>query len=72
MFRTDQIITGTNLQRKFLELSRILRHEPQALLITQKKGGHLVLVNAEIFEDLVQARFEGQRLEQRSTAIEPQ
>lgn len=53
MFRSDQIITSTVLTKDFARISALLRENPQALLLIQKKGAHLVLVNASIFEELL-------------------
>ena len=39
-------------------ISNLLYVQPQALLITQRSKDPLVLVNAAIFEDLLQLRFE--------------
>jgi len=52
MFKTSQIISATRLLREYKGISQYLLSYPQPLLITHKKGGHLVLVSAEIFEDL--------------------
>jgi len=57
MFKTNQIISVTQLIRNFRRISWDLATNPQALLITQKKGEHLVLVNADIFEDLVEVKL---------------
>lgn len=52
MFKTSNIMSATKLLREYRGISQYLLLYPQPLLITHKKGGHLVLVNAEIFEDL--------------------
>jgi hypothetical protein len=57
MFRTGQMLTASALPRNFSKVSKYICRHPQALLITQKSGEHLVLVNAEIFEDLLSAKF---------------
>ena len=57
MFKINQIISATHLVRNFKSISWHLATYPEALLITQKKGGHLVLLNAEIFEDLLEFKL---------------
>ena len=57
MFRTGQIINATQLVRNFRKISKYLDGNPQPVLITQKKLPHLVLVPAEIFEDLATSRL---------------
>ncbi|MBX7139176.1 MAG: hypothetical protein K1X83_14470 [Oligoflexia bacterium] len=57
MFKSDQIMSGTHLVRNFRNISWHLTTAPQALLITLRKGDPLVLVNAEIFEELLSARL---------------
>ena len=57
MFRPNQILTATALVKKYKQISKWLRNSPQALLITQKDGEKLVLVNAEIFMDLCDFRM---------------
>ena len=58
MFRTGQMLTASELVRNFPRVSNYLRRAPQALLITQKTGEHLVLVNADIFEELLAERLQ--------------
>lgn len=57
MFSSNQVITATELVRNFPRFSKMLTYEPQALLITQKRSSYLVLVSAEIFEDLLRNNF---------------
>ncbi len=57
MFRSSQIVSATSLVKRFGEISRHLRCHPQALLITQRSGDYLVLVNAEIFEEMTLSRL---------------
>lgn len=54
MFRSQQIITATDLIKNFKLLSKALAEEPQALLVTQKSKEPLVLVNASIYEGLIE------------------
>lgn len=54
MFKSNQIIPATKLMKNFRYFAQRLKREPQSLLITQKGNKSLVLVNAEMFEDLVE------------------
>ena len=58
MFLSRQIINSTSLIKRFRQIVSLLKNEPQALLITQKGGKPLVLVNACIFEGLVEFQHE--------------
>ena len=58
MFRTGQIINATQLVRHFKKISKYLDGNPQPILITQKKQAYLVLVPAELFEDLACRKLE--------------
>ncbi|RIL10381.1 MAG: hypothetical protein DCC75_04480 [Proteobacteria bacterium] len=53
MFRTGQIINQSELLRHFKRIVKLLEKQPQAILVTQRSGEHLVLVNAGIFEGLL-------------------
>ena len=57
MFKASQIISATQLIKNFRAVTHQLQTIPQALLITQKSCEPLVLVNARIFEDLVEDNF---------------
>ena len=57
MFKLGQILTSTQLFRRYREVLNLLAAQPQPLLITQRNGHHMVLVNAEIFEDLLFAKL---------------
>ena len=57
MFKASQIISATKLIKNFRAITKELQTIPQALLITQKSYEPLVLVNAQIFEDLVEGNF---------------
>lgn len=58
MFKTNQIISKTDLLKSFELVARHLESHPQALLITRRQGVHLVLVNAQIWESFLLERFE--------------
>ena len=57
MFRSDQVMSASAVRKNFSKLAMRLRKDPQAILITQKNGHKLVLVSAEIYEDLMDARY---------------
>ena len=57
MFTPSQVLNPTTFIRHFSAISRMLRGQPQAILITQKHNHHLVLVNAEIFQELMEYRY---------------
>jgi PHD/YefM family antitoxin component YafN of YafNO toxin-antitoxin module len=58
MFRTNQILTSTELLKHFRAIARLLDNDPQALLVLQRNGVRLVLLNAEIYEELMLKSFE--------------
>jgi hypothetical protein len=60
MFDLGNILTSTQLIRGYRKILSELEREPQALLITQRNGAHMVLVNAEIFEELLEFRHSAQ------------
>lgn len=69
MFSTDQIMTATHLVRNFNRITRLLSEFPDALLITQKRGVHLVLVNADIYENLLNKQSELTQLERAMRGV---
>jgi hypothetical protein len=71
MFKTNQIISATHLVRNFKRISWHLSTHPEALLITQKKGEHLVLLNAEIFEDLLEFKLKMDISSEELVALDP-
>ncbi len=58
MFTTNQIVNATKLAKEFSRIAQHLQKNPQALLITRKNGEYLVLVNADIFENLLRFQYE--------------
>jgi len=54
MFRVQQIITPTTLIKKFSVIAKHLSQYPQALLVTQRSGKHLVLMDAELFDEMME------------------
>ncbi len=58
MFKTEQIVTSTKLIRGFKSIAKRLLNNYEAILITQKGNKFMVLVNARMFEDLVEFQHE--------------
>ncbi len=57
MFTVRQIVSATTLQRNFNRIAKQIDLQPQAFLITREREKHLVLVDAEIFHDLMEYRY---------------
>jgi hypothetical protein len=70
MFKASQVMTAGTLRKHFVAIVRDLEYEPKAILITQRKRGKLVLVNAEIFEDLLYRNFKASDKDDYERAIE--
>ena len=66
MFRSSQIIPASQVIRNFRAISRYLEAEQEPVLITRKNGWHLVLMNAEAFEDLIVCKLGADGVEVRS------
>jgi hypothetical protein len=58
MFRVDQIITASQFVRHFRELAAYLARSNEPLLITQKNGRFLVVMEAEFFQGVLDAQAE--------------
>jgi hypothetical protein len=58
MFRIDQIISATRFIRSFREIAKHLAQSPEPLLITQKNGRFLVVMDGELFDGLISARHQ--------------
>ncbi len=58
MFTTEQIITSTKLIRGFKSIAKRVLANYEAILITQKGNKFMVLVNAKMFQDLVNFQHE--------------
>ena len=56
MFRIDQIMTATQFVRSFREIANYLSRTSIPLLITQKNGRFLVVMDGEFFEGLMDTR----------------
>ena len=55
MFRSYQIMTATKLLKNF---PRVLSKEQQAILIITKSEDNFVLLNAELYEELLNLKYE--------------
>ncbi len=56
MFRIHQIVTANRFMRSFREIAEHLAKCEEPILITQKTGRFLVVMDAEFFEGVLQAR----------------
>lgn len=56
MFRAGEIITATQLIKKFKLIARFIHATPIPILITQKKLPPMVLLPVDLFEDLMNNR----------------
>lgn len=56
MFRTNQIMSATAFVRSFKEVAEYLARNPEPLLITQRNGRFIVIMDGEFFEDLMDVR----------------
>lgn len=54
MFRVGQIITPTKLIRNFSRIANHIVSYPQAVLITHRNGKHLVLMDAQLFDRMME------------------
>lgn len=70
MFKARQIVSASEMKRNFYRYCSWIRHDPQAFLIHSKNKRPLVLVDAEIFEDLMEFKFEGSRCPSESQSLE--
>jgi hypothetical protein len=58
MFRIDQIINSSRFVRHFRELSAYLAESNEPLLVTQKNGKFLVVMDGDFFQGLIGAHAE--------------
>ena len=58
MFRIDQIMTATQFSHSFRQVADYLSRNPEPLLITQKNGRFIVVMDGEFFQDLMDTRAE--------------
>ena len=55
MFRMDQIVTATQFLRHFRALADYLAKADEPLLVTQKGGRFLVVMDGEFFDGMTRA-----------------
>lgn len=65
MFKSHQVLNPIKLIKNFGSIVTEMTNEPQAILIVPRKGDKLVIVNADIFEDLVEFKYGRNNLEER-------
>ena len=70
MFKTNQILTASELLKHFKKIARLLDSYPQALLVTQRSGRHFVLLNAEIYEEILEERLASDGVISRTQGID--
>ncbi|MEY4668392.1 MAG: hypothetical protein RL518_1091 [Pseudomonadota bacterium] len=56
MFRIDQIVSVSTFIRNFREIAQRLRLRHEPLLLTQRDGGYIVVMDGAFFEDIMDAR----------------
>lgn len=56
MFRIDQILPAARFRKEFYAIVRYLEYYPQPILITRRRGEPFVLLNGEIFDDLLRCK----------------
>jgi hypothetical protein len=56
MFRIDQIFSATTFIRSFREVAQRLASAPEPLLITQRDGRFIVIMDGQFFEGIMDAR----------------
>ncbi len=57
MFTTEQIITATELVKNFKKVNKQLEFDPEAILVTNKSSKHLVILPADVYENLIKRLF---------------
>ena len=60
MFRIDQILSVTTFLRTFKEVAHRLYSNPEPLLITQRSGRFIVVMDGDLFQELLDARYEAE------------
>jgi hypothetical protein len=63
MFRIDQIISATTFIRSFGEIAKRLFDNQEPLLIAQRNGRFIVVMDAAFFEGMMDARAQIQSME---------
>ena len=71
MFRINQIMTATQFVRSFREVAAFLSRNPEPLLITQKSGQFIVVMDGEFFEGLMDGRAQPTQVQDQVHALNP-
>jgi PHD/YefM family antitoxin component YafN of YafNO toxin-antitoxin module len=66
MFRINQSMTATQFVRSIREVGAFLSRNPEPLLITQKNGQFLVVMDGEFFEGLMEGRAQRAQVKPRA------
>lgn len=56
MFRIDQIMSATQFIRGFRSVAKFLATNPEPILITQRSGRFIVVMDAQFFDGLMRVR----------------
>jgi hypothetical protein len=56
MFRIDQIMSATQFIRTFRHVAKIIARNPEPILITQRSGRFIVVMDGEFFDGLMRVR----------------
>ena len=71
MFRIDQILSATTFIRSFREVAQRLAATPEPLLITQRDGRFVVVMDGEFFEGIMGARLQLLRVQDAPKSSRP-
>jgi PHD/YefM family antitoxin component YafN of YafNO toxin-antitoxin module len=71
MFRINQIMTATQFVRSFREVAAFLSRNPEPLLITQKNGRFIVVMDGEFFEGSMDGRAQLTQVQDQVHALDP-
>jgi len=67
MFHIHQIMSATDFIRSFRKVSRYLALHPEPLLITQRSGRFIVIMDGELFEEIMGARHTFEETHEQTT-----
>lgn len=69
MFRVGQVPTPTELIKNLRKVAHHIEQYPQALLVTQHSGKHLVVMDAELFDQMTERASRGTVEAPQDTAL---
>ena len=72
MFELGQIFTASELVKNYKRIISLLVRQPQPLLIMSKGGERFVLLEAEMFEDLMASKLRERGLDHPHTSLRDQ